>query len=75
VVEQGATGNQASLTRASEAGISADTLSVILDIDAFRAHELLSERSAIEPILETLRNLKNQIFFGSVTEALLEAYR
>ena len=47
---------------------------VILDIDAFRVTDLEVPSQDLWDILEKLRELKNQCFFGTITEATAELY-
>jgi uncharacterized protein (TIGR04255 family) len=48
---------------------------IILDIDAFREIDLPPDSPKIWEILDDLRNLKNRIFFNSLTTQALERYR
>lgn len=48
---------------------------IILDIDAFVESSFKPNSEAIWSALETLRDLKNQIFFSSVTEKAKELFR
>lgn len=47
---------------------------VILDVDAFRTIDLELSSPDLWEILEKLRVLKNQCFFGTITEATAELY-
>lgn len=47
---------------------------ILLDIDAYMAVPLAPEAPEIRPFLESLRQLKNAIFFASVTESAVEAW-
>jgi uncharacterized protein (TIGR04255 family) len=49
-------------------------VSVILDIDTFRATDLEPPSPDLWEILEKLRVLKNRCFFGTITEATAELY-
>jgi uncharacterized protein (TIGR04255 family) len=49
--------------------------SVILDIDVFKELSLSPEDAKIDDILAILRNVKNEIFFGSVTDKTKELFR
>ena len=61
------TDSVAILTQALEQGINPKLLPIILDIDLFKQKELISEEDAWQT-LEKLRDLKNKIFFASITE-------
>jgi uncharacterized protein (TIGR04255 family) len=50
-------------------------LPVILDIDAFRFVKLTLEDDAVWRYLEQLRDLKNRVFFGSLTPQGMELYQ
>jgi uncharacterized protein (TIGR04255 family) len=50
------------------------TVSVVLDIDVFSESRLRLDAPEIWVRLDALRNIKNLIFFGSVTERALEPY-
>lgn len=68
-------GASAIVTQAVEKGVQADTLTVILDIDAYRVGTFETAPDVLRPILESLRALKNAVFFGTITEATVELYR
>jgi uncharacterized protein (TIGR04255 family) len=53
-----------------------DTMEVafLLDIDAYLQCELKRDDPGLREIFEKLRTLKNQIFFGSITEKTAEMY-
>ena len=48
---------------------------IIIDIDASRETDLAADSDEIWDILNTLRKLKNRIFFNSLTTQALERYR
>lgn len=73
VVEE-ESGNQAYITLGSEPAPGLGGFAVAFDVDAFRAGYWSCDEGEIRPILDSLRNFKNQIFFGSVTDRLLEPY-
>jgi uncharacterized protein (TIGR04255 family) len=57
-------------------GLSTDgKLSVLLDIDAVRVGAFVAADPAVWEIADSLRDFKNEMFFGSVTDLLLEQYR
>ncbi len=72
------TGRAVVLTMASEtvnpAGNSGK-IPVILDIDVFQEGDFKPDDPKIWDILEELRELKNRVFFDSLTEEALEVYR
>jgi uncharacterized protein (TIGR04255 family) len=69
------TGNSVTVTQASEPSSDPDHIVVLLDVDAFREVDLDSSRfSEIDSVLESLRDLKNRAFFGSITERTVEMY-
>jgi uncharacterized protein (TIGR04255 family) len=49
--------------------------SVIIDIDVFTGDDVSFEEKSIEGRLEEMRWLKNRVFFGSVTDQALEAFK
>ena len=61
-------GLAAIVTQASEQGLEAAHLTIILDIDAFSDMEFIPGSDRLLSMLERLRALKNGIFFGSLTE-------
>jgi len=67
-------GDYADISLAIE-GRSEEKISVILDINAFdkRSREEL-DWEEIEPVLQSLRSLKNQLFFNTLTEECLNLY-
>ena len=53
---------------------STERMVVMLDIDAYRNGPMPVGREAIRPVLESLREFKNRVFFESVTETTLRFY-
>jgi uncharacterized protein (TIGR04255 family) len=53
---------------------STERMVILLDIDAYRNGPMPVGREAIRPILESLREFKNRVFFESVTETTLRFY-
>jgi uncharacterized protein (TIGR04255 family) len=49
--------------------------SVVIDIDVWREHRNQADSPDIWMMLDELRDIKNRIFFGSVTELALELYK
>lgn len=64
----------ATITQVLEPPMQSSLPTLLLDIDAFRASEISPEWEVLEPILADLRSYKNQIFFGSLTDALVETF-
>ncbi len=63
------TGVCSNVTQALEGGVGNAEPAIILDIEAYKDEEAGSpQRGALEPRFEVLRNVKNDIFFGSITE-------
>lgn len=54
---------------------STEQYPVILDIDAFRHVSLQVDDESIWGILQELRNFKNQVFFGSLTNSAIEGFK
>ena len=54
---------------------SRGVIPLIFDVDAFREVELEPHTTEIWDVLETLRALKNRIFFRSLTTVALERFR
>lgn len=64
----------ANVTQALEVGVQSTALTLLLDIDAFKAGHLSTERSVLEPLFIELRAYKNRIFFGSLTEEYVRTF-
>ncbi|MEO8138476.1 MAG: TIGR04255 family protein [Gemmatimonadota bacterium] len=64
----------AHIVQALEPSASETAVEVILDIDAFGQRERGFAPEAILSTFEQLRELKNAIFFGSITETAVEMY-
>lgn len=62
------------ITQAFEQIIDSKFLPIILDIDAFRQKEVISDEEAWQT-LEKLRHFKNRIFFASITEKTKELFQ
>jgi len=73
IVDQ-ATGHQANIVMALE-GKNEDNLILLLDIDAFeiRSREAL-QWSEVATVIQTLRDLKNELFFNILTEKCLNLH-
>ncbi len=68
------TGFLANITQALEPKPGTAEASVILDIDIYTTRRLDLESSALIPILSTMRTIKNQVFFGSITDETARQY-
>jgi uncharacterized protein (TIGR04255 family) len=68
------TGNSVIVTQAIERSTDENHMVVLLDIDAFRDLDDDARSSSVDDLLESLRELKNQVFFGSITERTAEMY-
>jgi len=53
---------------------SSDRIAVILDIDAFKVGPIPSEGDALWASLEQLREIKNKVFFGCLTEKTVRMF-
>ncbi len=58
-----------------ESQMDPNTISLLLDIDAFREESLAPDDPALTAIFGELRKLKNDIFFASITETTAEIYK
>ena len=68
-------GLRAIVTTASEPSFGTSDTTIILDIDAFSdAAELTPDDARLEPMLERLRDLKNRLFFESLTEDAVRVF-
>ncbi len=61
-------GLDASVTQAFERGVDPAYIAVLLDIDSFNVEPRKTDDENIRATFEALRNLKNSIFFSSITE-------
>lgn len=74
VIEDNETQASVIVTQALEKGLDDQSVSVILDIDAYREGDFNSDAAVLTPILEELHTLKNRIFFGFITEHTARRY-
>jgi uncharacterized protein (TIGR04255 family) len=74
VLADPATGLTAAITQATQPAPSANIALILLDIDAYRDGSGGIPDKEVEPTLDALRKLKNDIFFGSITEATANRY-
>lgn len=59
---------EATITQTLEPSIESSVAIIILDIDAFKTAEFNPEDADIHKTLNVLREMKNKLFFGSITE-------
>jgi uncharacterized protein (TIGR04255 family) len=62
------------IVQALEPRLDQNAMSLLLDIDAFRAHSVTPNDPGLPAAFEQLRELKNEIFFASITETTAEMY-
>ena len=74
VLHDPGTGNSVTVTQASEPSTDQDQIVVLLDVDAFRDVDVSPADEGVIKMLESLRHVKNQAFFGSITERTAEMY-
>jgi uncharacterized protein (TIGR04255 family) len=67
-------GDSVIVTQALERSVDSDHLVVLLDVDAYRDVEIEPDDDRMQSILGRLRDLKNRVFFGSITERTAEMY-
>jgi uncharacterized protein (TIGR04255 family) len=58
-----------------EEAVRPDAVSIVLDIDIFRADDVPSDEEAIWRVMSELRKAKNQVFEESITEKARELFR
>ncbi len=70
------TGNLATVTQSLEKGLDEKSISIILDIDAYREGPpyFSKDEAELVPIFEELHAFKNRIFFGFITEQTAQRY-
>ena len=57
-----------------EQGVKTPALSLLFDIDVYRTGDFPVNTDLLEGFLGRLRIYKNEIFFGSLTERLIEGF-
>lgn len=62
------------IVQALEPQIDPKAISLLLDIDAFREVNEVPNAPGLLSVFELLRELKNEIFFASITEKIVERY-
>ena len=74
VLHESESGLAANVTQALEQGLDPKSVTIILDIDAYKTGEFDPHGAEVAEVLEALHGFKNRIFFGSLTEAALRLY-
>lgn len=74
VLSDAETANSVIVTQAPEPSADADHVVVLLDVDAYRDVDMDPGDPRIKEILGSLRELKNRVFFGSITERTAEMH-
>jgi uncharacterized protein (TIGR04255 family) len=74
VLEDPDTAMSAIVTQALEPVADPRSVTILLDIDAFKVNEAGFDRAAFPEVFESLRTMKNRIFFNSITEATAKMY-
>jgi uncharacterized protein (TIGR04255 family) len=64
----------AAIVQALEPRVDPSSLTLLLDIDAFREMRELPDDPLVLSVFERLRQLKNEIFFATITESIAEMY-
>jgi uncharacterized protein (TIGR04255 family) len=67
-------GHRVITTHALTPAMPPDSVNLVIDIDAFRLGDFHTSPEALRPILDALRELKNSVFFGTITEKAVERY-
>ncbi len=67
-------GVSASVTQASQVQLDPPSPAIILDIEVYRQSDAGALHQQVEPALADLHDMKNRIFFGSVTNDQLKRY-
>lgn len=74
IIEERDVGLSASITQASQVQLNPRNAAVILDIEAYKQSDAASLDQQVEPTLVKLHDLKNRLFFGSLTDDLIMRY-
>ena len=62
------------IVQALEPRVDSSEISLLLDIDAFRDVKDTPDDPGLSSVFEQFRQLKNDIFFASITEKIVEKY-
>jgi uncharacterized protein (TIGR04255 family) len=63
-----------SLTQAIQPPVISDERSVLLDVDVYRLEEFHGRLEEMPSAFETLRTMKNRVFFENITEEAARRY-
>ena len=74
VIRDEKAGLAANITQGLEEDIQSRSVTIILDIDAYKKREFEPQDDELWSTLEALRNLKNEIFFGSLADKLVRSF-
>ena len=74
VIHEPSSGIAAKIRQALEKGLQLEAATIILDIDAFKPVDLTPDSAEIEDTFQRLHDFKNDVFFASVTDLILEQY-
>jgi uncharacterized protein (TIGR04255 family) len=69
-----ASGLSAHLTQSCDGSPESTSLTIALDIDAYKADVTPRDTDDLPHSFDALRELKNSLFFSSITEATAEIY-
>lgn len=65
---------KANVVQTLEIGVKTSAPSLLFDIDVYRSGDLEVSPTPLKEIFDELRQYKNEIFFGSLTERFVEAF-
>jgi uncharacterized protein (TIGR04255 family) len=68
------TGISCNLAQASESVTEKGTVGIVIDIDCYVMESMRPDDARLFERLGELRNMKNRIFFGSLTDRALEMF-
>lgn len=74
VIDDQETGLTANITQALEKNTDPQNIMIILDIDVYKQEDFEIGEERVWPIFNELRNMKNRIFFGSITEETIRIF-
>jgi uncharacterized protein (TIGR04255 family) len=74
IIHEPELGLSASVTQASQVQLDPRSAAVILDIEVYKQSDAASLDQQVEPTLIKLHDLKNRLFFGSLTDDLIKRY-
>lgn len=74
IIQEKDTGISATITQASQVQLDPQSAAIILDIEAHRASDAGVLQDEFEDVLDKLHDMKNRLFFGSLTDDLIKRY-